>query len=272
MKSAIENGVYAALLTPLLADFSCDNDELVGHAQDLLGRGCQGVVLFGTTGEGASFSNAEKFEALRVLLQHGIDPAKIIVANGSANIPDTAWLMQGCIKLGCNQFLLSPPCFYKNIAEAGVVAYYTHVIERVPEAKILLYHIPQLTGISITCAIIKALTELFPENIVGIKESEGNPAFIKELINTFPRLKVFVGKEKLLSDAMQEGAAGAICGLANIYPEEIVSLYQQKPCDLPELAKGVHFIVALKAIMQSRRGKSWRLVRPPLIFPEVGGS
>lgn len=260
----LENGVYAALLTPLLADLSCNKNELVRHAKDLLHRGCHGVVLFGTTGEGASFSTAEKLDALSELVTQGISPNKIIMANGSANVPDSVDLIQGCMHFGCSLFLLSPPCFYKNISDEGVVAYYSQILQLAPSAQILLYHIPQLTGISITCAIIHALKRAFPQNIVGIKESEGNPAFAKELIHTFKDIKVFVGKEKFLSEGMKEGAAGAICGLANLYPEEIVSLYEQKPCELPLIARGVHFIVAFKAIMESRLGKSWRLVRPPL--------
>lgn len=260
----IEKGVYAALLTPLLADLSCNKNELARHAQDLLHRGCHGVVLFGTTGEGPSFSNAEKVDALNELIKQGISPNKIIVANGSANVPDSVALIQDCMGLGCNLFLLSPPCFYKNICEEGVVAYYSQILQRAPFAQILLYHIPQLTGIPITCAIIHSLKRAFPENIVGIKESEGNPAFTKELIHTFRDISVFVGKEKLLTEAMKEGAAGAICGLANLYPEEIISLYEQKSSELPEIAKDVHFIVTFKAIMESRLGKSWRLVRPPL--------
>ena len=46
------NGIYAASLTPLHADLTCDYDAYADHCKDLIAQGCSGVVLFGTTGEG----------------------------------------------------------------------------------------------------------------------------------------------------------------------------------------------------------------------------
>jgi len=259
MKSdmTIENGVYAAALTPMHEDFSCDTDELNRHCKELLKRGCEGIVLFGTTGEGASFSVKEKLEVLGKL---DIDPAKIIVANGSANVADTVDLVQGAYALGCNKALIGPPSYFKNISEAGVVAFYKEVLKKVdnPAIRILLYHIPQLTGVPITINIIR---ELQSEQVVGIKESEGNLAFTKEIIRTFPGFKVFVGKESQIVEAMALGASGTICGLANLFPDEILS---QKP--LPEITKHKHFIASFKAVMQKRHGKAWQKLRPPLSY------
>ncbi len=261
----MKNGVWAALLTPMHKDLSCDAAELAFHAKDLLDKGCQGVVLFGTTGEGASFSTSEKLSALRDMLKAGIDPEKIIIANGSSNIPDTVELLQGSISLGCSYALVSPPCFYKNISDEGVISFYRQVIDRTASDKLrlLLYHIPQLTGIPITSAIIKALKS---EIVIGIKESEGNLALTREIIKNFPGFKVFVGKEIHLLEAMKHGASGAICGLANLYPNELLSLYNQKEVDLPHIEIKRHFIAAFKKIMQERRGTAWISLRPPLTY------
>lgn len=67
-------GVWPAMLTPLQANGALDHARLVSHAKRLLAAGCSGVTLFGTTGEGPSFSVAERMAALEALLQGAFRP------------------------------------------------------------------------------------------------------------------------------------------------------------------------------------------------------
>jgi len=270
-------GIYAAALTPINSDFQCNSDELADHCLDLLSRGCSGIALFGTTGEGASFSVEERTVALQEVIAKGLDPDKIILGNGSSSLPDTVALIQAAQHLGCQTFLIAPPSFYKNNSEEGVIAFYRSIIRKVSKnkLKVILYHIPQLSGVPITKKIITTLGNEFPGIFVGIKESEGNLNFTKDLIDTFPDFKVFVGKEIHIVEAVQYGAAGSICGIANLYPELICSLYQQaREAHCPnqdqinsfsQALKEYQFIAAFKAIMEKRKGSKWHMLRPPLM-------
>lgn len=219
--------IYGAALTPLHSDLSCNTEELAKHCLDLVKRGCSGVALFGTTGEGPSFSLDEKIDALRFVVQYGLDPKKIILANGSSSIPDTVHLAREAIKLGCDTHLISPPSFFKNVPEEGVIAYYRAILEKIayPGLKAILYHITQYSGVPITLNIIRALRSEF---VIGLKESEGNLPFTKEILKAFPGFEVFVGNEKQIVEAVRHGASGSICGIANLYPELIVSLLHRK--------------------------------------------
>lgn len=273
----LHHGVWAASLTPLDADLCCDDEALASHCFELIERGCQGVVLFGTTGEGPSFSVEERVKALEALISKGFPPERIILGNGSSGISDTAHLARAALKQGCASVLLSPPSFFKNIQEEGVIAFYREIIKKVanPELRILLYHMPQCTGVPITLPIIEALHRAFPTIVVGMKESEGAPSFAKKVIDAFPEMKVFVGKEKYIITAVQQGAAGSICGIANLYPELICSLYEkgrdphssnsQESEAVFASLQGYPFIPAAKAWMEQRKGASWRAIRPPLI-------
>ncbi len=261
----MKNGLYAALLTPMHEDLSCDIGELTRHAKSLIEEGCAGIVLFGTTGEGASFSLDEKLFILKGVINAGISPEKIVIANGSSNIPDTAALIKEALYLGCTHALVAPPSFYKNISDEGVISFYKEVIKRVnnESLQLLLYHIPQLSGVPITLNVIKALKS---KVVIGIKESEGNLAFTKEILQNFPDFQVFVGKESTLLEAMNLGASGAICGLANLFPKELLSLYAKKPISLPQIQMGRHFIASFKKVMQERHGNAWHALRPPLTY------
>ncbi len=274
----LDDGIYAAALTPMYPDLSCHSQELADHCLDLMERGCRGVVLLGTTGEGPSFSVTERLEILEKVIDGGVASQKIILGNGGSNIPETVGLALGALKQNCTVFLIAPPSFFKNVSEDGVIAFYREIIHRVanPALRIILYHIPQFSGVPITLKIIKALRLEFPEIVMGIKESEGDLLFTKAVIEAFPGFKVFVGNEKQIIETAHEGAAGSICGLANLYPELICSLYEQgKRTNCTEFPKelevffaalkGYPFISAFKALLEKKRGNAWHFMRPPLV-------
>jgi 4-hydroxy-tetrahydrodipicolinate synthase len=276
--ASLEAGVYAAASTPMHEDFSCNCEALVNHCNDLLSVGCKGIVLFGTTGEGSSFSVAEREQAIANVIRLGMDAQKIIVGISCCSIEDAVKLASFAMVNHCAAVLIAPPFFYKNVTDEGVINFYKNVIQSVnrPELRILLYHIPQYTGVPITINVIKALKKEFPNTVVGIKESEGNLDFTKEILSTFDGFKVFVGHELLISEAVQLGAAGSISGAANAYPELICSLYeygkdQGKPNYNP-MAKNViqslrsyPLFPAIKAIVENQKGREWHVVRPPLV-------
>lgn len=264
----MEKGIYAAALTPLLPGFRCDAEALAAHCLDLISRGCKGVVLFGTTGEGASFSLEEKKGAIGKVIANGVDPQKIIIANGSGCLQDTIDLGQAAREQGCLAYLIAPPCFFKRVEEEGVLAFYRAVISQLGKLPILLYHIPQFSGVPLSINIVKILIKEFP-NVIGLKESEGNLSFTKAILEAGIDCQVFVGKEKQIPEALGYGASGSICGMANLWPELICSVYETGDVrELEKLAKPIEnlpFIPCFKAILAESKGERWRSVVPPLV-------
>ncbi len=268
------SGVYAAAAVPFDENLQIHIDELAWHCGDMIERGCTGVVLFGTTGEGPSFSALEKIKALEGLVSKGLNPAKMILANGSSGILDTVQLCKAVIEQGCAAMLISPPSYFKNVQEEGTIAYYRDIIRRVshPDLRILLYHYPKLSGVPITKGIIAALRQEFPEVVIGLKESDGDLALTRSVLEQFRGFKVFVGKELQIAEAVRLGGAGSICGLANLYPELISSFYKSpNPSHIEKLEKisqafrKVPFIAAVKAVLQRQRGEIWKAMAPPLV-------
>ena len=66
------HGLWPALLIPLTADARVDSARAIAHAKRMLAAGCDGVTLFGTTGEGPAFSVAERKALLEALLASGV--------------------------------------------------------------------------------------------------------------------------------------------------------------------------------------------------------
>ena len=91
MKPAI-HGLWPALLLPLLPDGELDTALAIAHAQRMLKAGCDGVTLFGTTGEGPAFTVAERQSLLESMLGSGIRPDQVVVTTTASALGDAITL------------------------------------------------------------------------------------------------------------------------------------------------------------------------------------
>jgi 4-hydroxy-tetrahydrodipicolinate synthase len=272
-------GVWCAILTPLDIDGSPDHERLVAHVRRLLASGVDGIALFGTTGEGQSFSVAERLAGLEALLDAGVDPTKIIAGTGCAALPETIELTRHAVACGCAGALVLPPFFFKDVGDDGVYASYARVVDRVADARLRLfvYHIPQVTGVPIGDAAIARLAAQYPSVLAGVKDSECNLEHSLRLLASFPHLAIFVGFEPHLPATRAAGGAGTICGVANLYPRLIRRLFDRalEPDHREDLARVERFIAVLeryplfaafKALQAELTGdEAWNALRPPLL-------
>jgi 4-hydroxy-tetrahydrodipicolinate synthase len=274
------NGVWPAMLTPLDARLDIDHARLAAHAQALIAAGCGGVTLFGTTGEGPSFTVAERRQALEQLIAHGVAAERIIVSTSCAALPDTQELTRHAIERGVHGCLVLPPFFFKGVSEEGVIACYEQVLAGLPASgwRLYLYHIPQVAAVGLSQAVIAQLLQRHPQLIVGIKDSACDRAHALGLAQAFmPGITVYVGYEPDLPELGRRGSTGAISGLANFLPRTVGRLVQQP--DAPTVALDERRIAqvlgivqpyslmpALKAILAELSGdEAWLRVRPPLL-------
>ena len=269
-------GLWCALLTPLDAQGGVDHARLVAHARGLLAEGVDGVAPFGTTGEGQSFSAAEREAGVDALLAAGVPGARLVAATGCAALPETIALTRHGVRSGCAACLVLPPFFWKDVADDGLYAWYARVIEAVgdPRLKIYLYHIPQVSGTPLSVDLIARLASAFPDVIAGVKDSAGDWANTQALLARVPRLAILAGHEPHLPRLMRAGGAGTICGVANIHPGLVRALLlpgagaaeEARVQAFIDIAFRQPFLPGFKAmIAQRNRDPGWLAVRPPLL-------
>ena len=114
-----------------------------------------------------------------------------------------------------------PPYYFRSAKEAGLFAWFEQVIQRaVPaDGKLLLYHIPPMSGVSLSVSFLVKLQDRFPDKFYGLKDSSGDEAFCLQLGKRFGKtLAIFNGKDNLLPLALKHGAAGCITAGANLFP------------------------------------------------------
>lgn len=234
-------------------------------------HGVQGVVVCGTTGEGASLSVDERKCAIATVRQYA-DELKVIVGTGCANLPETVGLSRFAQQEGCDAILVIPPFYYKTVPEEGLMAYFMRLLDSV-DIPTLLYNYPALAGVSITPSTVENLLD-YP-HLLGVKDSAGDWETLLAFLLRLPRMQIFTGAENLLADALASGAAGCISGLASALPELMVDIYtalrrgkdttasNDRLSSVLEVVGSVPFIPAIKRICEWRGlPKMW--VRPPL--------
>ena len=280
-------GVLAPVLTPFDAKLEPDVGRFIAHCRWLVGQQAA-LAIFGTNSEAASLSVAERLSLTDALLEAGIPASKLMPGTGACALPDAVELTRHASRIGAAGVLMLPPFFYKGVSDDGVFAYYAEIVERVGSgcAPIYLYHIPQVTQVPITLALIERLLKRYPEVIAGAKDSSGDWNNSKAMIDNYAAggFDVFPASEVFLSRSLPIGGAGCISATVNMNPAAIHRLYQTwnsaegpdlqaKADTVRRIFESAPMIPAMKHVVSTFAGvPRWRTVRPPLVAldPAVG--
>lgn len=264
-------GFWAAVPTPLDQHGLIDKSSLAMHARRMIGFGCDGVVLFGTTGEGPSFSAAERLQSVEALLRHGIAAQQIGLGVGAPATPDVVSLTRSALALGPVHMLALPPYFYRDVSEDEIEDSFCRLLDGVADdrLRLTLYHIPQVSGVPVPAQVAARLRARYGILVAGLKDSSGRFADFEAFRAACPDLAITVGSEADIHRAVAAGGAGTICGLANIAPGAVRAMFED-PAAEPAMRHIVSliaspFVPTLKAALAAQTGQDgWRRVRPPL--------
>lgn len=278
-------GVWAASITPLSpetaqpdaarpADATPDAAKLKAHIDWLLENGCHGVVLFGTTGEGPSFTVAEKRQLLDELAGAGAPMGRLMIGTGCAAIPDSIELTRHAARLGSAGALILPPFYFKQVTDDGLMAAMGGIFDGLggDSIPVVLYHFPRMSGVGFSPALVDRLQRAYPELVKGIKDSSGDSDNLTSLCKQVDNISVFAGSEALLPYALNEGGAGCVSATMNVTSRLVRALYDgdngsgEQVIRLRKALDALPFVSTMKHLIAGHLGDpSWRAVRPPLM-------
>jgi 4-hydroxy-tetrahydrodipicolinate synthase len=266
-------GLSVALATPFTDEWLIDLPRFVAHGRQSLADGCASLTVFGTTGEGASLGLNERQRALGALVGAGIDPAtQLVVGIAASSVEDAIAQGRAGLMLGCPNFLLAPPFYFKGAGDEGLFDWFAAVLAGLgPKASnVILYHIPQVTSVGLSVELIDRLKKALPKQVSGVKDSSGDWANGQVLLKHHADLHILIGDERLLAKAMNLGASGTICGLANIAPDlmqaPVAGIEEPRIAEIIEELVPFAFTAACKALVGHRRKDpmAWSRMRAPL--------
>jgi len=219
-------GVYAAAVTPVNHDSTLDLEAVPVLMRFLASRGCHGAVLFGTTGEGPSFSPSEREALMRSVraYRHQLRGFRLIAGTGTPSLSETIDLTKLAFDLGYDAALVVPPYYFRNATDDGLFAWFSEVIKKaVPSDKYLIgYHFPSVAGIGFSIELLARLKDTFPIQFAGIKDSSHDADLARNLGEKFGSdLVILTGTDTYLKMAMENNAAGCITAPANLISPDL---------------------------------------------------
>ncbi|MEZ5923062.1 MAG: dihydrodipicolinate synthase family protein [Hyphomicrobiaceae bacterium] len=270
--------VVAPVLTPFGVDGQPDAGRFAAHSQWLLDEGATGLAPFGTTSEANSLSSSERKLLLTSLIAAGIDPAVLVPGTGMCALPEAIELTRHAVGLGVGGVLMLPPFYYKAVKDDGLFRFFAEVIEHVGDVRlqVYLYHIPPVAQVGFSPELIERLLKTYPKTVVGLKDSSGDWAHTRMLIERFPGFRVYSGSELALRQNLEAGGAGTISAGVNVNARMIRRLadsvgtaaaeaLELKVSGLRKAMQAQPMIPVLKAIVAHYRSDPvWAATRPPL--------
>lgn len=236
------SGVFPALTTPFGSDGSVSLSGLKHNIQQYNQTGVSGYVAIGSTGESVLLTPAEVEGVLATVKESAAKGKTLIAGTGAESTAETIVRTKRAAAIGYDVALVKTPYYYKPSYKPEVfIAHYRRVADESP-IPVLLYSVPQFTGVALEPAEIAALAE--HPNIIGIKDSSGNVQRVAETIATVPAaFQVLVGSASTVYPCLTIGARGAILALASALPERCVALFELVRQDQHEKARELQSLI-----------------------------
>lgn len=176
-----------------------------------------GMVLFGTTGECVTLTDAEKEEMMQFIV-HSYNINSFVIGIGGNNTAECIEFMKLAKTYGFSKFMATTP-YYNKPTQAGLVAHFLEIEKNMTDStEMILYNVPGRTGVNLLPETIKNIVDQSNGKIIGVKEASGNLSQMIKIREILPEFLLFCGDDGLIIPAMSIGAYGLISVVANVYP------------------------------------------------------
>ena len=213
-------GAYTALVTPFTSDgSSIDWSAYEQLIADQIDGKIAGLVPCGTTGEGATLSDAEQRELTRRTVALAKGRAKVVVGTGSNNTQKTIDASRAAVELGADGVMVVMPAYSKPSQE-GLFRHVVAVASAV-SCPVMMYNVPGRTAVELGVDTLLRILEACP-NVVALKDASGGLLYCQELLQKAPdRILVLSGDDPLTVPAICVGSRGVISVTSNLYPRAV---------------------------------------------------
>jgi len=222
--TAVSNlmGVIPPMITPFAHDDSVDRKLLREEVQVLLNAGVHGIVVGGSTGEGAGLSAEELYEAVSTVVET-VEGSIPVLSGVIADRSDEAIRLGRAARQAGAVGLQVPPPNLEFVTSPAILDRYYRAITDGTELPIIIYNVIPWAQVS-----IESLREIVTANslIYGIKQSGGNIHGLAKLLAYMKgQIRIYTAIDDLVYPSLLLGADGTISGTSSIFPHETVELW-----------------------------------------------
>jgi 4-hydroxy-tetrahydrodipicolinate synthase len=218
-------GVLTAMVTPFDADGRVDEAAAVRLMRHLLDNGSDGLVLAGTTGEGATLTDDEKVRLWELAVSEVGDEAYLVAGTGSNDTAHTVHLTERATEVGVDAHLAVCP-YYNKPNRRGLIAHY-RAVAAATHLPVILYNIPSRCVVDMDNDLLRELGQI--ENIAAVKQAR------YEDIEPIDGLDLLAGNDDTLARTMDVGGTGGILVSSHLIGREM-----RRMIDEPESRHELH--------------------------------
>jgi len=197
-----------------------DEIAFLKHIDAMIEAGVHVIMVCGGTGEFAYLSADEKKRLIEIAARHVEGRASFVAQTSAISTRDTIEATKHAADQGVDAVMVLPPYFEGPDLEG--VYYHFEAINTAVDVPIMVYNIPQHSGIDITPDVFRRLLEL--SNVRYIKDSMGDLVRIQQLVETGG--VIFNGGDPIAFQGLLAGCQGCVWGAVNAMPREAVKLYE----------------------------------------------
>ena len=219
------SGVLLPITTPFMANEDVDVAALKANISRWNTTGIAGYVVLGSTGERVNLDEREYLQLIETTRAAVPESMTFIAGAGEQSTRGTIAEIESAVKAGAEAALVITPHFYRPaITQQTLFEYYSAVADGV-SIPVVLYSMPDLTGIKIEPETAARLSE--HQNIIGIKDSSNDVAKLRETVQmTAEDFTVVIGNGTVFYEALQAGAIGGILAVGCVVPALCLEIYR----------------------------------------------
>ncbi len=239
MKGYLPTGVITAIVTPFKSDFSIDFDAFEKLIEFQIKNKADGIVVTGSTGEGATLSLKEKIALYVRAVEIANKRIPIIAGTGSNDTKATIELSMLAKDTGVDALLLVAP-YYNKPTQVALFNHFMAINEMV-EIPQIIYNVPGRTGVNIA-ANTQVLIAQKCKNVVATKEASGDLNQVMNIVKNAPKnFIVLSGDDSLTLPMISLGAKGVISVFSNFAPKQLKTIVDYALENDCEKARQAHY-------------------------------
>lgn len=223
MNANIFSGCIPALMTPCKADRSVDFDALVKKGKELIDAGMSAVVYCGSMGDWPLLTDADRMEGVARLVAAGVPT---IVGTGAVNSKIAAEHAAHAQKVGAHGLMVIPRVLSRGTSIAAQRAHFAGILKAAPDLPAVIYNSPYY-GFATRADLFFDLRAEFP-NLIGFKEFGGAADMryaAENITSKDDQVNLMIGVDtNVFHGFVNCGAGGAITGIGNALPREVLHL------------------------------------------------
>ncbi len=212
------------MVTPLTDRDTLDCPGLERLIERMIAAGIHGLFILGTTGEGPSLGYRLRQEVIRRTCDQVAGRIPVLVGVTDTAFVESVNLAHHAAEAGAAAAVFSSP-YYLPPGQPELLEYVRHLVEEMP-LPVFLYNMPSLTKTTFGLELLAEAIQM--PQIAGLKDSSGDLDYFRQAVaiaGRRPDFAVLMGPEEILTEAIEAGGHGGVCGGANLRPKIMVQLY-----------------------------------------------